>query len=95
MFLTSRRGESLVELIVALVLLEIAGTLALAAALSTERLSRHAAFGSAEDQRRWEVYRAAELAPACTSARAPTAVPLTLPATPDRPALATTLRCGP
>ena len=92
---SSRRGESLVELIVALVLLEVAGALALAAALSTERVSRHASLGSAEDQRRWEAYRAAELAPACVTAVTPAAVPLTLPATADRPALVTTLRCGP
>ena len=94
MLFKSRRGDSLIELLVALVLLEIAGTFALAAALSIERASRRAALGAARDQARWESYRAAEVAPACVGAVTPTAVPFALPATPERPAMATLLRCG-
>ena len=92
-FLT-RRGESLIELIVALVILEIAGTFTLAAVLSIERAGRRAALGAAQDRLRWESYRAAEVSPACAGLGPPTAVPFLLPATPERPALATQLRCG-
>ena len=90
----TRRGESLIELVVALVLLEIAGTFALAAALSIERVGRRAALGAAQDRARWESYRAAEVSPACVQLGTPTAVPFSLPATPERPALVTQLRCG-
>ncbi len=89
-----RRGESLVELIVALVLLELAGTFALAAALSIERVGRRAAAGAVQDRTRWESYRAAEVAPACAGATTPTAVPFQLPAGPGRPATTALLRCG-
>jgi Tfp pilus assembly protein PilE len=95
MLLLTRRGESLVELIVALVVLELAGTMALAAALTIERSGRRAAAGAAEDRSRWERYRAVEVAPACAGSTAPLAVPLDLPSTPERPALSTTVRCGP
>lgn len=91
----SRRGESLVELLVALLILEVAGILALTGALTLERLGRHARDGGSTDRARWEGYRAAEVAPACTGAGAPTAVALTLPATAERPVLATIVRCGP
>lgn len=90
----SRRGDSLIELLVALVLLEIAGTFALAAALSIERVSRRAALGAVQDRARWESYRAAEVSPACVRASSPTVVPFSLRATPERPAMATLLRCG-
>lgn len=90
----TRRGDSLIELLVALVLLEIAGTFALAAVLSIERASRRAALGAAQDRARWESYRAAEVSPACIQTGNPTVVPFSLPATPERPAMATLLRCG-
>lgn len=90
----SRRGESLIELIVALVLLELAGSLALATALTAERLARHAAAVSATDADRWQRYRTRELLPECVAALAPDTVPLRFPPTPDRPAFATTVRCG-
>jgi hypothetical protein len=89
-----RRGESLIELIVALVILEIVGAAALAAALAVERLDRHAARGAAEDAGRWQTYRARETLPSCTGASAVDTIALLFPATPDRPDLATVLRCG-
>ena len=91
----ARHGESLIELIVALVLLELAGTFALAGALAIERVGRHSARGAAQDRARWESYRAAEVSPACVGAATPAAVPFTLPATAERPAMPTLLRCGP
>ncbi|MGH7524877.1 MAG: hypothetical protein ACREK8_11260 [Gemmatimonadales bacterium] len=90
----SRRGESLVELIVALVLLELAGSLALATALTAEHLARHAAAVSSTDASRWQEYRSRELLPGCLAALAPDTVPLWFPPTSDRPGLATTVRCG-
>ena len=90
----SRRGESLVELIVALLILELVGAGALAAALTAERLGRHAASGAAADAARWEAYRTFEILPACVDAAEPAAVALDFPVTPDRPALVTLARCG-
>jgi hypothetical protein len=89
-----RRGESLIELIVALVILELAGAAALATALAVERFDRHAARGAADDAARWQSYRERETLPACTGAPAPDTVALLFPPTPDRPSLATVLRCG-
>lgn len=90
----SRRGESLIELIVALVVLEVVGAASLAAALAAERLGRHAEHGGVVDAARWSDYRARETEPACVNAPAPDSIPLVFPVTPDRPALATLLRCG-
>lgn len=89
-----RRGESLIELIVALVILELVGAAALGAALAVERLDRHAARGTADDVARWQTYRARETLPSCTGAPALDTIALLFPATPDRPDLATVLRCG-
>jgi Tfp pilus assembly protein PilV len=89
-----RRGESLIELIVALVILEVVGASSLAAALAIERLGRHASHGSADDAARWHDYRAAETRVGCAQATAPDSIPLVFPLTADRPALATLLRCG-
>jgi len=88
------RGESLIELIVALVLLEIVGATALAAALTVARIDRHAAAGTADDATRWHDYRVAETAPDCAAALVPDTLPLSFPATPDRPPLETLIRCG-
>ena len=88
------QGESLIELIVALVVLEIIGAAALAAALTAARIDRHAVGGAVDDASRWHDYRAAETAAECVGALTPDSVPLVFPATPDRPPLATALRCG-
>lgn len=89
-----RRGESLIELIVALVILELAGAAALAAALAVERFDRHAARGAADDAARWQSYREREILPSCTGAPAPDTIAISFPATPDRPSLDAVLRCG-
>jgi Tfp pilus assembly protein PilV len=91
----SRTGTSLVEVLVALTILTIAGTATHAALTLTERLGRQATAGTATDRLRWETVQAAAAAPACRSAPAPVAIPLTLPATPERPALTAYIRCGP
>ena len=92
--LTDRTGTSLVEVIVALTILTIAGTATHSALILTERLGRKAASGSTADRLRWETVQAAATSPACRTAPAPTAIALTLPATPDRPALIAYIRCG-
>ena len=93
MFL-SRRGDSLVELIVALVILEVVGAAALAAALTIEHLNRHAVRGSADDVTRWHDYRVAETEDGCVAALAPDSTPLIFAPTPDRPLLQTAVPCG-
>jgi hypothetical protein len=90
----SRCGETLIELIVALVVLELAGAAALATALTAERLDRHAARGAAEDAARWERYRVLETLPLCVNLPQPDTMPLVFPQIVDRPTLATTARCG-
>jgi hypothetical protein len=90
----STRGDSLVELIVALVVLELAGAAALAAALTTEQLDRRAARGEAADVVRWQDYRVAETAGSCITAALPDTIVVTYPATAERPSLATLVRCG-
>lgn len=88
------RGESLIELIVALVILELVGAGALAAALTAERLDRHARDGAAEDEARWRSYRALEVLPDCVNAATPDTVEVFFPPTAERPGLATVRRCG-
>jgi len=90
----SRRGESLVEILVALVLLATAAGAAASAAVATNRLARHADRIAAAALDRWSRYRAAETAPACADTAAGRDVPLDFDATPELPALATVLRCG-
>lgn len=89
-----RRGESLIELIVALVVLELIGAAALGAALAAERIGRRGAAGGAEDAARWQAYRAVETDSACHAALRPDTIPLRFGATPERPALETVVRCG-
>lgn len=90
----SRRGESFIELLVALLILEVAGAAALAAAFTAERFGRHATAGAAVDAARWRDYRTAETMLACAGAPVPDTVTLLFPATPDRQSFATAVRCG-
>jgi hypothetical protein len=92
---TRRRGGSLVELVVALLLLELVGAAALAAALAADRIGRRAARGATADRERWETYRQTELARPCRGDSVPRASALLLPATPERASFAVTVRCGP
>lgn len=89
-----RTGTSLVEVILALVILTIAGMATHAALMLTERLGQRAAAGTATDRVRWETVQVAAAAPACRNAPSPVAVPLMLPATANRPALTAYIRCG-
>jgi hypothetical protein len=91
----SRRGDSLIELIVALLVLELAGAAALATALAAERLSRHGTGGARDDVARLSTYRAGETDSACVHAATADTVAFDFPATADRPALHLVWRCGP
>ncbi len=91
---TGCTGTSLVEVVVALAILTIAGVATHSALVLTERLGRKAASGSTADRLRWETVQAAAASPACRTAPVPTAIALTLPVTPDRPALIAYIRCG-
>jgi Tfp pilus assembly protein PilV len=88
------RGFSLIEAVVALVILEVAILATVAALLQVELLRRRAAGGAAADAARWQAWHNALSAPSCRGAAAPAAVPLTLPSTAFRPALPATLSCG-
>jgi hypothetical protein len=90
----SRRGDSLIELIVALLILELVGGAALATALVAERLTRHATNGARDDDARLAEYRARETDSACVARALPDTGVLDLPATADRPALHLVWRCG-
>lgn len=92
--LKSLHGVSLVELLVALLLLELAGAAALTTALTTHRLNRTIATGTVTDIHRWTAVRAAEADSGCRNTSTPRAVSFPLAATASRPALAITLRCG-
>ena len=94
MLLATRGGHSLVELIVALLLLEVIGGAALATAFTAERIGRHAAAGAVTDMARWQGYRGAELDSTCVEAAAPDTQPLAFAATAERPPLRLTARCG-
>lgn len=90
----SRAGTSLVELLISLVLLELLGMATLHTVLQTQRVARHTAATGATDVARLHAVRTAAAAPACRHAATPTAVPLSLPAAPSRPAITMLLRCG-
>jgi len=92
---TRCRGSSLIELVVALLLLELAGAAALAAALSADRLGRLAGRGGAVDIWRWEEYRRAETASPCRSESVPRQATVLFPTTMDRESLSVVVRCGP
>jgi Tfp pilus assembly protein PilX len=90
----SRRGVSLIELLVALLLLELTGVAALLAILTTERVARRAAAGARDDPARWRGYREAEVSLTCADSSAFRGAPLSFPATPARPTLDVVVACG-
>lgn len=90
----ARRGASLVELLVALLLLQAIGTAALATAFFATRLVARAQRGIVTDRLRREALHGMAAAPACRTAVPPMVLDVTLPATPERAALAVRLRCG-
>lgn len=90
----ARRGTSLVELLVALLLLQLVGTAALATAFLATRLAARAHRGIATDRLRRETLHAIAAAPACRTATPATTLSVTFPASPEREALTVRLPCG-
>lgn len=90
-----RAGFTLVELLVAMLLVELVAVAALAALLTAHRLERHSRRAAATDLARQSTLRLLRQAPGCRAAAQPTVLPLVFPATAERPALAAAVRCGP
>ena len=87
-------GLSLIELLVAVVIIEVAALGALGAAFQVARLNAHATRAAAIDAARWATWQGASMAPSCRDAAQPIATPLMLPAAPPRTALPAVLSCG-
>lgn len=89
-----RRGSSLVELIVALLLLELAGAAALAVALTAHRAGQHVSRGGTTDIARWERYRREESDSGCRNDAVPFVIAVPFPATTERDSFTASVRCG-
>lgn len=89
-----RRGTTLAELLVALLLLELAGLGALSAALTADRIGRRVGLASRTDAERWATRRAAEAAAACADTAAPRLGTVPWPGNAARPAATVVIRCG-
>lgn len=94
MSLSPRTGFSLVELLVALVILELAALAALGAIITAHRIDGASRRGAAIDLERQGTVRLARSAPGCAGAALPTMPSLALPATAERPPLIAHIRCG-
>ena len=91
---TAVAGLTLIELLVALILLQLTGAAVLAAVLTAERSSRHVASGVRTDAVRWTAYHAAEGDPACHDTGAPRADQQLFAGEEGRAPLPVTLGCG-
>jgi Tfp pilus assembly protein PilV len=89
------RGASLIELLITVMLVELAVLGLTAAVLTASRAGRRLDEGRRVDLARRETVARATADSGCRAAAAPTAVELLLPATPFRPSINVTLRCGP
>lgn len=89
-----RRGTTLIELIVALLLLEFAGLIAVTAALQVGRTRTRLNQGAATDLGRLDTLAQVAADSACRHAAQPTAFLVMLPAAQGRPAFQARVRCG-
>jgi hypothetical protein len=89
-----RRGASLLELLVALLLLELIGLGALTAALTADRIGRRLGLATTTDAERWSRLRAAETDPGCVDSLAPRLGSVEWPASGGRPGATLSVRCG-
>jgi Tfp pilus assembly protein PilV len=89
------RGASLIELLITLLLVETAAVGLTAAVLTASRAGRRLDEGRQVDLARREAVARAMADSGCRAAAAPAAIELLLPATPSRPPILVTLRCGP
>lgn len=88
------RGTSLVELLVALVLLALATASWLTAFLAASRFDRLAAGRAAADLARRDSVLLSAARPGCRAAAVPGSAIVVLPAAPGRPARTASHRCG-
>ena len=93
--LPTPRGASLLELLITVVLVEMAVLGLTAAVLAAGRAGRRLDQGRQVDLARRETVARATADSGCRAAAAPAAVELRLPATASRPAITVSLRCGP
>lgn len=89
-----RRGTTLIELIVALLLLEFAGLIAVTAALQVGRTRTRLQQGAAFDLARLDTVALIGADSSCRRAVVPTALQVVLPPGRGRPALDTRVGCG-
>lgn len=89
-----RRGATLLELLVALLLLELIGLSALSAALTADRIGRRLGLATQTDTERWARLRAAEVDAGCADTMPPRLGAVAWTAAPDRPAASIAIRCG-
>jgi type II secretory pathway component PulJ len=89
-----RSGTSLLEMLVALVLLELLAVGTMHAVLQTQRIARRVAAGGAVDVARLEAVRQAAAAPDCRDAAEPRVASINLPAAAQRPAMVVQVPCG-
>ncbi len=92
--ISPRGGTTLTELLVALLLLELAGLGALSAALTADRIGRRVGLASRTDAERWASRRAGEVAAACADTAAPRLGAVPWPGNAVRPAATVVIRCG-
>lgn len=83
----------MVELVVAVLLLELVVVASVSAMIAIERISRESTARSRVDSERWQAWHDSERGPACTGGP-PAAAALVFPASPGRASLAVALRCG-
>lgn len=91
---SSRHGVTLAEMLVALLLLQLAGIGALAAALTADRIGRRVGLAGRTDAERWAALRAAEIAAGCADSGAARSGTVVWPSNAVRPAATLLVRCG-
>lgn len=90
----SRHGVTLAELLVAMLLLQLAGIGALTAALNADRIGRRVALAARTDAERWAALRAAETAPGCADSGVARSGMVAWPSNAVRPSATLLVRCG-
>ena len=94
MLFRCRSGASLLEMLIALVLLDLLAIATLHSVLATQRIARGVAAGAAIDMTRLETFRFAAADPGCRESPSATLRALSLAAHPHRPAMTVMFRCG-
>lgn len=91
---SSRHGVTLAELLVALLLLQLAGIGALTAALTADRIGRRVGLAARTDAERWAALRTAETAVGCADSGPARSGTVMWPSNAVRPAATLLVQCG-